>query len=109
VLWVSDEGPGIAPEVTQRIFEAFQRGEVHGQSGVGLGLAIAAQAAKLLEATLTVESRVGAGSTFRLALPEDCGHGPQLNEMAVTLASKPHAIGGAPFPRDRRGARFAPA
>lgn len=70
ILWVSDEGPGIAPEQIGRIFEAFKRGEVHGQPGVGLGLAIASQAAKLLGAELTVESQVGAGSTFRLALPE---------------------------------------
>jgi signal transduction histidine kinase len=69
VLWVSDEGPGIAPEQMTRIFEAFKRGEVHGQHGVGLGLAIASQAANLLGAKLTVRSKVGAGSTFRVALP----------------------------------------
>ena len=70
VLRVSDEGPGIAPEKMGPIFEAFRRGEVHGQPGVGLGLAIASQAAKLLGAELTVESQVGVGSTFRLALPQ---------------------------------------
>jgi signal transduction histidine kinase len=70
VVWVSDEGPGIAPEKMGHIFEAFRRGEVHGQHGVGLGLAIASQAAKLLGAELTVESELGAGSTFRLAVPE---------------------------------------
>ncbi len=43
VLWVSDEGPGIAPEKVGTIFDAFRRGEVHGQSGVGLGLAIASK------------------------------------------------------------------
>ncbi len=66
-LWVSDEGPGIAPEKMKHIFEAFRRGEVHGQRGVGLGLAIASQGAKLLNGELTVESKVGVGSTFRLA------------------------------------------
>ncbi len=65
-LWVSDEGPGIAPEKMKHIFEAFRRGEVHGQRGVGLGLAIASQGAKLLNAELTVESKLGEGSTFRL-------------------------------------------
>ncbi|MDB5296046.1 MAG: histidine kinase, partial [Phycisphaerales bacterium] len=68
-LSVSDEGPGIAPEHLTRIFEAFRRGEMHGQQGVGLGLAIASRAAKLLSAGLTVESTVGKGATFRLALP----------------------------------------
>ena len=55
VLWVSDEGPGIAPEQMGHIFEAFRRGEIHGQQGVGLGLAIASQAAKLLDAILSVD------------------------------------------------------
>ena len=68
VLWVSDEGPGIAPEALGHIFEAFKRGDVHGQPGVGLGLAIASQAANLLGARLSVESALGRGSTFRLSL-----------------------------------------
>ena len=68
VIWVSDQGPGIAPEKMGHIFEAFKRGEVHGQGGVGLGLAIASQAAKLLGAELTVDSELGIGSTFRLSL-----------------------------------------
>ena len=68
-LSVSDEGPGIAPDKLANIFEAFQRGEMHGQLGVGLGLAIASAAAKLLQMALTVETQLGAGSTFRLAPP----------------------------------------
>lgn len=71
VLSVSDEGPGIRPEHAERIFQAFRRGEAHGQEGVGLGLAIAAQAAKLLEAELSVTSTPGQGTTFRLALPPE--------------------------------------
>jgi signal transduction histidine kinase len=67
---VSDEGPGIAYEHLGRIFEAFQRGDAHGQPGVGLGLAIASQAAKLLGAEVRVESIIGVGSTFTLILPE---------------------------------------
>jgi signal transduction histidine kinase len=66
---VSDQGPGIAPEDKRRIFEAFARGETHGQPGVGLGLAIAFEATRLLGGKLTVESEVGVGSTFRLLLP----------------------------------------
>lgn len=70
VVWVSDDGPGITPAKLGQIFEAFQRGEIHGQPGVGLGLAIASQAARLLGARLTAESLVGTGSIFRLALPK---------------------------------------
>ena len=70
-LWVSDDGPGIAPEMIGQIFEAFRRGDDHGQEGLGLGLAIVSQAANLLGATMTVESTLGSGSTFRLALPKN--------------------------------------
>jgi signal transduction histidine kinase len=70
VLSVSDEGPGIAPEQMKDIFEAFRRGESHGQDGVGLGLAIVSQAAKLLGAEVTVESKVGNGSTFSVKLAD---------------------------------------
>jgi signal transduction histidine kinase len=69
VVSVSDEGPGIAPNQQKVIFEAFQRGDTHGQGGMGLGLAIASQAARLLGGQLRVSSQLGAGSTFSLALP----------------------------------------
>ena len=69
-LSVSDEGPGIAAEQTGKIFEAFKRGETHGQAGVGLGLAIASQAALLLGGKLQVESELGVGSTFSLAVSQ---------------------------------------
>jgi signal transduction histidine kinase len=49
------------------IFEPFRRGEMHGQNGLGLRLAIAPRAAKMLNAELTVESKLGVGSTFRVA------------------------------------------
>lgn len=77
-LWVSDDGPGIAPETIGHIFDAFRRGDIHGQPGVGLGLAIVSQAAKLLGAALTVESKVGVGSTFRLDLPVDAPNSFQM-------------------------------
>jgi signal transduction histidine kinase len=66
---VIDEGPGIPPHHRDRMFQAFSRGETHGQPGVGLGLAIANQAARLLGGRLSFESEVGQGSTFRFSLP----------------------------------------
>ncbi len=68
---VTDDGPGIAEEDQHRLFEAFVRGNTHGQPGAGLGLSIASQAAKLLGGSLTVHSIVGVGSTFTLSLPPD--------------------------------------
>jgi signal transduction histidine kinase len=66
---VSDQGPGIAPEKLAAIFEAFTRGETHGQPGIGLGLTIASHAARILGSQLTVESKLGQGSTFSFVLP----------------------------------------
>ena len=68
-LSVSDQGPGIAAEGAQRLFHAFARGDTHGQPGVGLGLAIASQAARLLGGKLGVESTPAVGSTFWFVLP----------------------------------------
>jgi len=69
ILSVSDQGPGIAPEHLQHLFEAFRRGDTHGQSGLGLGLSIASHAAKLLDGRMEIDSTVGKGSTFSLHLP----------------------------------------
>jgi signal transduction histidine kinase len=68
-LSVSDQGPGIARDQMGKLFDAFTRGDTHGQPGVGLGLAIASQAAKLLGGRLTVTSELGQGATFSLLLP----------------------------------------
>jgi signal transduction histidine kinase len=73
---VSDDGPGIAPEQVDRIFETFRRGESHGQDGVGLGLAIALQAAKLLGGRITVSSQIGVGSTFCLVMENQPNQSP---------------------------------
>lgn len=69
VLRVTDEGPGIPEENLSLLFEAFRRGDTHGQNGMGLGLSIASQATKLLGGKLEIESKVGVGSTFQMVLP----------------------------------------
>ena len=67
---VSDRGPGIAAEHLPRLFERFYKADpARGGSGSGLGLAIALENARLLQAQLRVESEVGAGTRFQLALP----------------------------------------
>ena len=66
---VSDQGPGIEPDKLAQLFQPFSRGETHGESGSGLGLSIARQAADLLGANLSAESTPGRGSSFHLDLP----------------------------------------
>jgi signal transduction histidine kinase len=68
-LRVHDQGPGIAPDRLGKLFDAFARGDTHGQPGMGLGLTIAAESAKALGGRLTVDSHPGDGATFRLHLP----------------------------------------
>lgn len=69
---VTDTGPGIAPEDRTRIFEKFVRLDAtvtaeHG--GTGLGLTISRDLAHLLQGEISVESKLGEGSTFHLVLP----------------------------------------
>ena len=68
---VSDAGPGIAPERLPMLFEAFTRGDTHGQPGVGLGLYIVRQAADLIGANIVVQSSDGQGTTFQVELPDE--------------------------------------
>ena len=65
---VVDQGPGIADDALERVFEPFYRGDDAG-SGAGLGLAIARGFAEANGGRLWVESRAGQGATFVLALP----------------------------------------
>ena len=66
---VSDGGPGVAAEDTERIFERFQRGaDAVGSSGFGLGLAIGRQLARRMGGELVLAG-APPGARFRLSLP----------------------------------------
>jgi two-component system, OmpR family, sensor histidine kinase KdpD len=67
---VIDHGPGVPVGERERIFEPFQRGARSGDvAGAGLGLAIARGFAEANGGRLSVESWLGQGATFVLALP----------------------------------------
>ena len=69
---VEDFGDGIASEHLDRIFERFyrvDRSRSRELGGTGLGLAIVKHIATALGGRIEARSRVGAGSTFRIALP----------------------------------------
>jgi signal transduction histidine kinase len=78
-LEVQDDGPGVSAGEERVIFEPFERGGGEpgkGQSGVGLGLALARDLARSLGGDLTLASSTGDGACFRLTLPglQRAGH-----------------------------------
>ena len=67
-ILVIDHGEGIHPEVIDKIFEMFFRGNTH-SIGSGLGLYIAQEAAEKLGGKISVNSELDKGSTFTVKLP----------------------------------------
>ena len=79
VFSCTDTGIGIDPEDHPGLFEEFNRSsnpEAQAISGTGLGLAIVKRIVDRHDGTITVASRRGRGSTFRIAVPAPpLGHG----------------------------------
>ncbi|MGK3960154.1 ATP-binding protein [Sorangium sp. So ce1667] len=75
VFSVSDTGPGIPEDELPYLFERFWRGQRNGYKGTGLGLAIARELVAAHGGTISVDSRVGVGTTFRFTIPIGNGEG----------------------------------
>ena len=70
VCSVRDTGRGIGREEKERIFGEFVRlSSAQGVDGFGLGLSIVDRLVKLLEGTISLESRLGEGSKFIVSVP----------------------------------------
>lgn len=104
ILTVADTGVGIPEEELPRIFERFHRvrgtlGRSH--EGTGIGLALVHELTKLHGGSVTVESRVGQGTTLTLQLRSGSAH---LASEHVVHTPRPRssAGGAAPFIEEAR-------
>ena len=87
LIVISDNGPGVPDEETQKVFEAFEqlsKGDARDSSGMGLGLPIARRLARAMGGDVWYERRFPTGARFcYLAAPESSGsaarpqHGPR--------------------------------
>ena len=86
---VSDRGIGIARDLQERIFDAFEQGDASSSKsfgGTGLGLAISKQLVQLMGGEISVQSEPGVGSCFAFSVP-----------LGTQLEAPPEASEPAPF------------
>jgi len=95
---VVDNGIGMTPEESGRLFQAFTQADASTASkygGTGLGLAICRQFARIMGGDVTIESEPGAGSTFTLRMP--------------ARVRRPRAAANTPHASDNSAATLAKA
>lgn len=84
-MWITDEGPGVRPDETDRIFQRFQRGDPAARdetrrAGAGLGLAIVTAIAEGHHGIAWVTSVPGEGATFGIDVPAPADDRPSVKE-----------------------------
>jgi len=92
---VADTGIGIADDKIASVFERFTQVETHaarGRGGTGLGLSISRRLAELMGGSLTLESRLGIGTTVHLALPLEAVAEPPPETANVVAGGRTGSI-----------------
>lgn len=85
VLSVRDDGPGIPPDVRDRLFQGFFTTKA---GGTGLGLGIVQKTVQDHDGTLDLETEVGKGTAFLIRLPR-MGKGPEKAASASLMSRVP--------------------
>jgi PAS domain S-box-containing protein len=109
VLTVRDSGVGVSDAELPRLFERFHRvdgTQGRSQEGSGIGLAMVQELVKLHAGTVSVESKVGSGSVFRVSLPLGSAHLP-AERVRMAAASTPTTLGAQVFLQEAM--RWVPA
>lgn len=73
ILYVADDGVGISPDEINKVKEKFYRGK-HIKSSSGIGLSIVNQIAELHGGNLTIQSKLGEGTTMIVTIPREDRH-----------------------------------
>ncbi len=87
-FFVTDTGSGIAPEDIKNIFGIYMSRDAENQNGYGLGLALCKTIVEKMDGNISVQSKLGEGSTFRFTLPFEGTIGGVTKNSRITTNSR---------------------
>ncbi|MDE6648090.1 MAG: response regulator, partial [Prevotella sp.] len=87
-FFVSDTGTGIAEKDLKHIFETYMSRDAENQNGYGLGLSLCKIIVEKLGGHISVNSKIGEGSTFRFVLPFEGTIGGMTQNSRITTKSR---------------------
>ena len=87
-FFVTDTGSGIDPNDLENIFGTYVSRDADEQKGYGLGLALCKTIVEKMDGTISVQSKLGEGSTFRFVLPFEGTIGGMSTNSRTTTNSR---------------------
>ena len=87
-FFVTDTGSGIAPEDLNSIFGTYVSRDAEIQNGYGLGLALCKTIVEKMDGHISVQSKLGEGSTFRFVIPFEGTIGGVAKNSRITTNSR---------------------